>query len=190
MPAAKSFPLAILLLSVCLESQAAENPQSTGHLRLQDDLDRPQDGYCLDIAGSGRYVRFDLPMTAHNCKPGLYPDEAVVLEANGYIRFPAYGKCATVAGINSRALPGASVLARDCGERSPFLDAEELQKFKLRADGYVELNNSGLCLTVGRVSDSTYAPDHRWRPLFVEQCKIADPARSRWEFSVPGISES
>ena len=51
-----------------------------GHLRLVDKLDRPQDGYCLDIMGSGDHIRPDLPMTVHNCKPGLYADEAVRLE--------------------------------------------------------------------------------------------------------------
>jgi len=71
------------------------NEDTTGHLRLVDHLDRPEDGYCLDVVGSGRHIRFDLPLTAHNCKPGLYPDEAVLIE-NRRIRFPAYGACATV----------------------------------------------------------------------------------------------
>lgn len=181
----KCFSSALLAIGMSFSVQAAEGRDVAGHLRLIDDLDRPQDGYCLDIAGSGSYVRFDLPMTAHNCKPGLYADEAVVLDDNGYIRFPAYGKCVTVAGINSRALPGASVLARDCGERSPFLDADLLQKFELNEEGYVELIDAGLCLTTGRTSDSTYAADHRWRPLFVEECERVVPERSRWEFSVP-----
>ncbi|WP_261841882.1 RICIN domain-containing protein [Aliamphritea ceti] len=181
----KCLSSAVIIMGISLSVPATEGREVAGHLRLIDDLDRPQDGYCLDIAGSGSYVRFDLPMTAHNCKPGLYADEAVVLDANGYIRFPAYGKCVTVAGINSRALPGASVLARDCGERSPFLDAELLQKFELNEEGFVELNNSGLCLTTGRTSDSTYAADHRWRPLFVEECAVVNPAHSRWKFSIP-----
>lgn len=109
--------LALLLGTIGLQvgiAQAA--PESAvqdvrpGHLRLMDNLDRPQDGYCLDILGSGQYIRFDMPMSAHNCKPGLYMDEAVVLEKNGRIRFPAYDACATVAGINKSALAGAVCL--------------------------------------------------------------------------------
>lgn len=168
--------------SIAQESKALKG---AGHLRLVDNLDRPQDGYCLDIIGSGQHLRFDLPLIAHNCKPGLYADEAVIMEVNGYIRFPAFNKCATVIGLNARALPGAALMPRECGERIPFLDAENFQKFDLREDGLVELTGSGLCLIVGYESDSTFSPDHRWRPLFVESCELAEPARSRWKFIIP-----
>lgn len=163
----------------------AETPPKTpGHLKLIAPLDRP-DGYCLDIVGSGAYIRFDLPMTAHNCKPGLYADEAVVLEQNGYIRFPAYNKCATAAGLNGRALPGAALVPRDCGERSPFMEAEALQIFSLKRNGQVELSGSGLCLTAGPESASTFSEEHRWRALYLERCVAVDAARSRWQFTIP-----
>lgn len=163
-------------------------PVRPGHLRLIDPLDRPADGYCLDIVGSGRHIRFDLPMTAHNCKPGLYADEAVTMEPNGYLRFPAYNACATIAGLDGRALPGAAVVPRECGERSPFMEADALQRFVHRADGRVELAGSGLCLTVGPQSASTFEASHRWRPLYVENCADADAARSRWRFVVPATA--
>ncbi len=156
--------------------------KGAGHLQLVDNLDRPEDGYCLDIIGSGQHLRFDLPLIAHNCKPGLYADEAVRIEKNGYIRFPAFEKCATVVGLNSRALPGTAIVPRECGEKTPFLEAEKLQKFHLREDKLIELVGSGLCLTVGKESDSTFSTDHRWRPLFVESCEVVDPERSRWNF--------
>lgn len=174
---------ASLLLPLAAQGQDADRPP--GHLRLIDPLDRPADGYCLDVVGSGRHIRFDLPLTAHNCKPGLYADEAVVHERNGYLRFPAYEACATVAGLDGRALPGAAVVPRACGERTPFMEADRLQRFVHRKDGRVELEGSGLCLTVGRESASTFEPTHRWRPLYVERCDDSDPARSRWEFAVP-----
>lgn len=176
------------LLGLPVMAQSTASPlalQPPGHLKLIDPLDRPEDGYCIDIVGSGQYIRFDMPLTAHNCKPGLYHDEAVVLEANGYIRFPAYNRCVTAAGLNGRALPGAALIPRGCGERSPFLDAERLQIFRLGDTGQVELEGSGLCLTVGHTSDSTFDSSHRWRALFLEECASADPARSRWRFSVP-----
>ena len=165
------------------EDQSWRN--GAGHLRLVDDLDRPQDGYCLDVVGSGQHIRFDLPLIAHNCKPGLYADEAVVFEKNGNIRFPAYDKCATVAGLNSRALPGAALVPRDCGENSPFLNTKGLQEFHKRDDGRIELEKTGLCLTVGAESASTFSADHRWRPLFVETCGKTDGTRSKWTFAVP-----
>lgn len=176
------FVAALVFVALLLDNAAAATP---GHLKLVAPLDRPKDGYCLDIVGSGPYVRFDMPITAHNCKPGLYADEAVVLEPSGYIRFPAYNKCATAAGLNGRALPGASLIPRDCGEQSPFLDAQRLQIFRLHINGQVELEGSGLCIVAGPRSDSTYSAEHRWRSLYLDACGSADPARSRWQFVVP-----
>ena len=175
----------VILISTPAVAQERSWKEVSGHLRLVNNLDRPQDGYCLDIVGSGEQLRFALPLIAHNCKVGLYADEAVKIEPNGYIRFPALDKCATVAGLNSRALPGAALVPRECGEKTPFLDADALQKFHHRKDGRIELAGSGLCLTVGRESDSTFYSDHRWRTLFVESCEDAEPARSRWKFVVP-----
>lgn len=191
-PAPQWFYTAIACCLAAWSASASASQASTvqlpqpGHLRLVDDLDRPQDGYCLDILGSGRYVRFDMPLTAHNCKPGLYEDEAVVLESNGRIHFPAYGVCATVAGINQRALAGAAVMPRACGERSPFLEAERLQRFIHRADGRIELAGSGLCMTVGDTSDSTFEATHRWRTLFMQACDKAPAPNSQWRFVIPG----
>lgn len=160
-------------------------PTRPGHLKLVDLLDRPQDGYCLDILGSGPYIRFDMPMTAHNCKPGLYADEAIIWEAGGRIRFPAYGVCATVAGIQQTVLPGAAIMPRTCGESSPFLEARHLQHFIHRPDGRVELAGSGLCLAVGEESARTFDPSHRWRTLSVQRCTQVPLARSRWQVVVP-----
>lgn len=180
------FQLCILgVLLVASHLHAETLPNTPGHLKLIAPLDRPEDGYCLDIVGSGPYIRFDLPMTAHNCKPGLYADEAVVLEQNGYIRFPAFNKCATAAGLNGRALPGAALVPRDCSERSPFMEAEALQKFTLHKTGQVELSGSGLCLIAGPESATTFSEEHRWRALYLERCVTADTARSRWQFTIP-----
>ena len=153
-----------------------------GHLKLKNSLDRPKDGYCLDVVGSGQYIRFDMPLNAHNCKPGLYADEAVTMGPDGSIRFPAYNKCVTVSGLNGRALPGTALIPAGCGENSPFLNTKGLQTFTQHEDGKLELSGTGLCLTVGKESDSTFSIDHRWRPLFVEICEDVVPARSQWQF--------
>lgn len=158
---------------------------AVGHLRLKNDLDRLEDGYCLDMLGSGNYVRIDLPMTVHNCKPGLYADEAVSMMPSGEIYFPAYNVCTTVFGLNGRALAGAAVLARPCDEESPFMRAEALQKFTLHGDGKLELKGTNLCLSAGSESDSTFEATHRWRSLFVTQCEQAKPELSQWYFTVP-----
>ena len=180
-----AFFIAFSTASVQASRPPAETSLTPGHLRLMDDLDRPQDGYCLDILGSGQYIRFDMPITAHNCKPGLYMDEAVVIESDGRIHFPAYGACATAAGINKRALAGAAIMPRACGDHSPFLEADNLQKFTHHPDGRIELKDSNLCLTVGNESDSTPDETHPWRALSLAHCHQATSSHSRCHFAVP-----
>ena len=155
------------------------------HLRLQDRLDRPKDGYCLDVMGWGRNFGVNVPVFAHNCKPGLTADSAVVFDPDGSIRFPYVGLCITVAGVNSYPLPGASILLRQCGVEAPFVGGPKLQRFNLHKDGRLELRGSGLCLSVGHRSERTYSPADRWRALFVEDCAKAEPRLSRWEFVIP-----
>ena len=161
------------------------SPPTLVHLRLLDRLDRPEDGYCVDVLGTPRNMRVDLPLFAHNCKPSLTGDSAVVFTPDGLIRFPAVDRCITVAGVNSVALPGASILLRTCNESMPYFETSELQRFTHRDDGRLTIGGSELCLTVGPRSAATYSPSDRWRTLFVDDCTTAEPARARWEFVVP-----
>ena len=164
---------------------SSASPDSLVHLRLLDRLDRPEDGYCVDVPGSSRSMRVDMPLFAHNCKPSLTGDSAVVFTSDGLIQFPAVDRCITVAGVNSAALPGASILLRKCNESMPFFETSRLQRFTHRSDGSLTVSGSELCLTVGPQSAATYSPSDRWRTLFVDDCATAEPARSRWEFVVP-----
>ncbi|PHS03587.1 MAG: hypothetical protein COA78_17640 [Blastopirellula sp.] len=154
------------------------------HLRLIDRLDRPQDGYCLDIPGAPPNIRVELPLFAHNCMTSLTIDTSVVLTSDGYIRFPNVKRCVTVMGIHS-SLPGATVRLGECNPPNPFIDISKLQRFTHHPDGRLTLTDTDLCLSVGSRSAETLSPIHRWRTLFVEDCAVAKPARSRWEFIVP-----
>ena len=94
-------------------------------------------------------------------------------------------RCITVAGVNSKALPGASILLRKCDESVAFFETSRLQRFTHRKDGRLSISGSELCLVVGTKSAATYSPSHRWRTLFVDDCATAGPARSQWEFVKP-----
>jgi len=172
----------LLLLAIISASSYASEPT---HLRLIDRLDRTSDGYCFDVHGTPGNLRTDLPLFAHNCKPRLTVDSAVVYDQQERVKFIELGLCATIAGVNSRALPGAAVLLRKCGGSTAFFEVDALQKFTLHADGKLELKESGLCLTVGARSAATYSSNDRWRTLFVGDCTTIDASRSRWEFTVP-----
>lgn len=175
-----------LIFCLLTTQAAADWREGAGYLELVDRLDRPQDGYCLDVPGSGEWVDFNLPLNAHNCKrPGLYADEAVTFTSPGSIRFPAYEGCVTAVGLNGRSLPGAALMLKPCVSDheqpfSPFISAG-LQHFVHREDGLIELSNSGLCISVGEKSDRTFSPSHRWRTLFLDECSLTDTARSIWK---------
>lgn len=160
--------------------------EGAGYLKLEDGLDRPSDGYCLDVAGSGGWVDFTVPLNAHNCKgPYFYPDQAVRFDQSpGPIRFPAYGGCVTALGRDGRSLPMSALTLKPCAvdpdvRQTPFA-SEALQTFVQRSDGRIALNGTHLCLTVGAQSDVTFSLDHRWRPLFLDTCETADPHLSVW----------
>ncbi len=166
------------------DAMAAEASKPS-HLRLVDRLDRPSDGYCVDVLGVPGSMRPDLPLFVHNCKQGLTSDSAVTFGADGQIRFPALDLCITVAGVNSRALPGAALLLRGCGEASAFFETAQLQRFTHTKDGRLKLAETDLCLVAGATSGPTYSAADRWRAFFVDACSTTDPERARWEFVVP-----
>ncbi len=172
-----------MLLPFSMSATAADEPLY--HLRLIDRLDRPTDGYCVDILGVGDWLRVDLPLFAHNCKPALTVDSAVVMHDSGQIEFPAVSRCITIAGVNSRALPGASVLLRACDETGAFFETPALQRFELDRDGRLMLVGSDLCLAVGERSASTYSSADRWRALFVADCAATEAERARWHLVTP-----
>jgi hypothetical protein len=155
------------------------------HLRLLDRLDRPEDGYCVDILGTPGSLRVDVPLFAHNCKSSLTIDSAVIFTSTGQIKFSGVDLCLTVAGVNSAALPGSSILLRKCGEVLPFFETLKLQRFIHQRDGSLSVLGSKLCLSVGGSSAATYSAFHRWRTLFVVACATADPSLSQWEFVAP-----
>jgi len=174
---------AFFTLSAC-QSHAWRD--GAGYLSLIDKLDRPEDGYCLDVAGSGNWVDLNVPLSMHNCKgPYFYADEAVIFNyKNGTIKFPAYNMCVTALGRDQRSLPKTPLILRACADdissvQTPF-NPLSLQTFLHRDDGRIELSGSGLCLTAGVTSDITFSPIHKWRALYLETCNSVSMNLSVW----------
>ncbi|WP_298444734.1 hypothetical protein [uncultured Ferrimonas sp.] len=152
------------------------------YLQLKDRLDRPSDGYCVDVAGNGEYVRFDVPLTAHNCKgPQPYADETIEYRKDNTIYFPSYNGCVTVMGINDKALSGNALMLKGCGIEEPFLNAKNFQKFEFNSKGQVQLEGSHLCMAAGPESHTTYTQMHKWRSLLMLPCSEVELSRSVWE---------
>jgi len=151
------------------------------HVRLKDRLDRPDDGYCFDILGTGDTLRVDLPLFIHNCKPFATSDSAVIYTSKGQLVFPAADVCVTAFGVNNTVLPGTSVLLRPCDERAAFYETTDLQKFDYTENGQFKLRGFDLCLTSGIESSSTYSPYDRWRVLSLETCSSTSLSHSAWE---------
>ena len=167
-------------------ASAAPGPSELPYLELEHRLDRPQDGYCLDVAGSGPWIDVTVPVSAHNCKrDAVHPDQVVSYNsATGRIRFPLLNVCLTALGRAGRSLAHMPLMVRPCAEdtdlsRAPF-SAPALQSFIQRADGRLELKESGLCLTVGRESSTTFSVHDRWRALYLDRCSSASTTYSAW----------
>ncbi|EAR61929.1 RICIN domain-containing protein [Neptuniibacter caesariensis] len=176
-------PIATLLLSFATYSYA-EGPK---YIQLVDKLDRPEDGYCLDVVGSGDQVRLDMPLTSHNCKgPQPYHDEIVDFRDDGTLFFPAYRGCVTVMGVNQIALAGNALMLKRCGAVEPFLNGPAFQHFKHKANGQFQLLGSNLCIVSGKSSHTTYSPDHKWRSLYMEDCDKASLPYSAWKVAEAG----
>ncbi|MEM9012468.1 MAG: RICIN domain-containing protein [Pseudomonadota bacterium] len=169
--------LAALALLVLGSPAAAQAPS---YLMLVDRLDRPEDGYCVDVLGAGRTFRTDLPLNVHNCKPGAAPDGLVTHRTDGTLYMAAFDLCLTAYGVNRVSLPGAPVLLRPCGANEGFFPTAELQSWTFDDTGQVRLQNSALCLRAGSAATRTFSPTHRWRTLTLDLCEDAPPALSRW----------
>jgi hypothetical protein len=180
-----SFLLLILISAPCSQGLASDWQQTGMHMRLVDDLDRPQDGWCLDAVGSGPNIRFDMPLIGHNCKPGLFADEAVIHRADGTLFFPAYNACVTAMGLNQHALPMASLMLKPCGYSVPFLESANFQYYTHTEDQMIQLKDTELCVVVGDESLSTFDETHRWRTLYLERCSAVDKSRAQWKFIKP-----
>lgn len=155
------------------------------YMRLTEKLDRPEDGYCLDVLGAGGSFRPDMPLISHNCKPGRAPDGMVTLRKDGSLYFPAFDACVTVMGVNRKALAGSALMLKACNAEEAFLRAAHFQGFSHRPDGRLALNGSDLCVTVGADSAPTFSSEHAWRTLFMMSCAQAPEERSRWSFQSP-----
>jgi hypothetical protein len=178
------FSLLTLALACWHPARVLAQPQP--YLMLKDRLDRPEDGYCIDVAGSGPWIDVSVPLSAHNCKgPGVAPDQAIRHEPrSGQLRFPALNRCVTALGRAGRSLPQMPLLAQPCAsaaqpQPTPFA-APSLQAFDQRADGRIELRGSGLCLVAGTQSDTTFSLQDRWRALQLLPCAQAPAALSQW----------
>ena len=172
----------VVWLTEAPEALAQSWRDGATYLQLVSRLDRPQDGYCFDVLGAGQVFRTDLPLNAHNCKPGVAPDGVVQLREDGSLYFPAYDLCVTAFGVNRRALPGSVLLLRGCGADEPFLPTTALQSWEMADDGRLRLAGSDLCVTAGPVSDTTFSLRDQWRTLALQGCETAPLERSQWQF--------
>ncbi|MGB0897875.1 MAG: hypothetical protein ACPGSN_01400 [Psychrobium sp.] len=169
------FLMAMLIVSIQQVSAAQ-------YLKLSNNLDRPKDGYCLDVQGVVGHFRADKPIVAHNCKRGVAADGLVRFANEEFILFPAFGWCLTAMGTANTVLPGTSLMIKPCEEQGLFASSDIHKRFKFNKQNQLKLSNFDLCLVVGGESAPTFSAADRWRTLFLDTCSTAPLARSQWEF--------
>lgn len=166
----------LLVLGVAAELRAQALPQ----MKLSDDLDRPGEGYCIDVLGVGPTARTDLPLVVHNCLPALARVDRHAEFGNGRIRFPAFELCVTAFGVVA-PLPGAAVILRPCGGNESFLPADGLQRFDRTQSGQLQLAGTTLCLAAGPNAARTFSASDRWRTLTMQPCASVAADLSVWD---------
>ncbi len=171
-----------LFISLIVFLFANEKPYQ---IKLIDPLDRPEDGYCLDVLGSGNFMRPDMPVIGHNCKPGLYSDEAFIFKKDHTIYFPAFDLCVTIAGVNEYVLDYTPLVLQQCKKDTAFVKAQFMQEFEYTKDKKLKHKNSSKCIEMGSESSRTFSPDHTWRTLYMKECSSTDVKRSTWYFNNP-----
>lgn len=160
-------------------------PDTAGQIRLKPSPGMVEN-FCLDVAGTGKKPRLDLPMTASTCKNGLYMDETIIVQDQKMVQ-PAYNTCISAAGLNGRALAGASLLPRPCGEQPSADETEYLQRFTFHRDGRIELEDSGLCITAGEPQDVAFSSQSRWRSIVLSDCNEVAMGVASWVYE-PKVS--
>ncbi|MEL6465005.1 MAG: hypothetical protein AAFQ58_08555 [Pseudomonadota bacterium] len=169
--------LAILVvLGFTVEARSQALPQ----MKLSDDLDRPGEGYCIDVVGVGSSARTDLPLVVHNCLPDLAREDRHAVYDAGRIVFPAFDMCVTAFGVVS-PLAGAAVILRPCGAEERFLPAGRLQQFERTQRGQLQLARTDLCLSAGLDAARTFGASDRWRTLTMQPCDTTPDALSVWD---------
>lgn len=172
------------LMAVAVTSTSLAVTDKLIHVRLKDRLDRPADGYCLDIPGTGSNLQLELPLFAHNCKDRPTPDSSLMFTVSGQLVFPEAEVCVTAFGVNNTVLPGTSILLRPCDFTAAFFQTSDLQKFDYAENGQLQLRGHDLCLAVGAQSAYTYSPADRWRVLSLQPCTAIALSYSSWEMVV------
>jgi hypothetical protein len=172
---------AALLTCICNQA-VADSPQ---YLKLTNNLDRPNDGYCFDVQGVVGHFRADKPLVAHNCKRGMAPDGLIEHKKNGLLFFPAFGLCVTAMGTANTVLPGTALMIKPCKEQGIFASLAIQKRFTFNKKGQLELTNSNLCVVVGDRSAHTLSNTDRWRTLYLDDCDNIPLQRSQWKLVSP-----
>lgn len=168
------------LVGTCCLLAAAFASETAPQMRLVDELDRPGEGYCIDVLGVGDTARADLPLVAHNCLPERASADRIVIARDGRLVMPAFDACVTAFGVISPQ-PGSPVILRPCGVSESYLPAASLQRFTRTSAGQLRLSGTDLCLTIGEDAAPTFSPNHRWRTLTMEACAAVPLRRSAWQ---------
>lgn len=170
-----------ILISIIVSANSQAVAAEFIHVRLKDRLDRPVDGYCLDIVGTSSSLQLNVPLFAHNCKNGPSADSTLTYTDSGQLLFPEPLVCVTAFGVNDTVLSGTSILLRPCDIQEAFFNTSNLQKFDYLKNGQLQLRGYDLCLAVGEQSSSTYSPNDRWRVLSLHTCTDIPLSYSSWE---------
>lgn len=163
----------------------APNNAAGEFIKLNDRLDDPKRGLCIDIPGHYTSTDVDAPLVAHTCKDGFWNfDERFLpasLEKSNRLEMPEFNRCLAAEKIKQ----GAQLILAECAA-DDIHQGWELIAGQLRLKG-----NPEFCIAIdeapSEVSIGTlnHPVKHLVRPLSLEQCVKGGNKYQQWGFVAP-----
>ncbi len=163
----------------------APDKEAGEFIKLNDRLDDPNRGLCIDIPGHLTGTDVDAPLVVHTCKDGFWNfDERflpALLEKSNRLMMPKFKRCVTAEKMEQ----GAPLILEEC-------DADDIHQGWELIAGQLRLKGSSeLCIEVNAepsevsIGTRNHPVRHLVRPLSLEQCVKGGSKYQQWGFVAP-----
>jgi hypothetical protein len=163
----------------------APDKEAGEFVKLNDRLDDPNRGLCIDIPGHLTNTDIHAPLVVHTCKDGFWNYDGrflpASLEKSNSLMMPKFKRCVTAQKMSQ----GAQLILAECDADNIHQDWE-LIAGQLRLKGTPEL-----CIEVNAkpsgvsIGTRNHPVRHLVRPISLEQCVKGGNKYQQWGFVAP-----
>ncbi len=169
----------------------APDKEAGEFVKLNDRLDDPNRGLCIDIPGHLANTDIHAALVVHTCKDGFWNYDGrflpALLEKSNRLTMPEFKRCVAAEKMSQ----GAQLILAEC-------DADDInQDWELIAGQLRLKGGPELCIEVDAepsklsIGTRNHPVKHLVRPISLEQCVKGGNKYQQWEFvspsAIPGI---